>query len=99
MKFYKIEVAGSFLPDGTRKIGDVGSEFSEIHSDDFFGDLTGNVTGDLTGNVTGDVTGDVTGNLNGDVYTDNGLSVVLDNGGNTPANATFTGIAERAKYA
>jgi len=91
MKFYKIEVAGSFLPDGTRKIGDVGSEFSEIHSDDFFGDLTGN--------VTGDVTGDVTGNLNGDVYTDNGLSVVLDNGGNTPANATFTGIAERAKYA
>lgn len=85
MRFYKVEVAGSFLPDApsTRKLGDVGSEFLEIHSDDFFGDLTG----------------DVTGNLLGDIRTDDDTQVVLFNGGNTPANATFTGTSEQAKYA
>jgi len=48
MRFYKITVAGVFEPDSpsTRKLGDVGSEFLEIHSDDFFGDLTGDIKSD-----------------------------------------------------
>lgn len=45
MRFYKVTIAGSFLPDGlgTRKLGDTGFEFLEVHSDDFIGDLTGDV--------------------------------------------------------
>ena len=43
MRFYKVTVSGSFLPDApsTRSLGAVGSEFLEIHADDFFGDVTG----------------------------------------------------------
>lgn len=52
----------------TYKIGDVGGTFLEIHSDDFFGDLTG------------DVTGDVAGDLTGDVYSGDGLVLILNNG-------------------
>jgi len=75
------------LVGSTYDVGSAAKTFREIHADDLFGNLTGNVTG----NVTGD--------LNGDVYSDNGLSKVLENGGNTPANATFTGTATKAKYA
>ena len=55
MRFYKVTVSGSFLPDApsTRSLGAVGSEFDEVHADDFFGDLTGNVTGDVTGDLFG----------------------------------------------
>jgi hypothetical protein len=45
MRFYNTVITGKFLPDAasTRKLGDVGSEFLEVHSDDFFGDITGDV--------------------------------------------------------
>ena len=45
MRFYKVTVSGSFLPDApsTRSLGAVGSEFLEIHSDDFIGDLKGDI--------------------------------------------------------
>ncbi len=84
MRFYKIEVSGLFLPDApsTRSLGAVGSEFLEVYSDDFIGDLAG----------------DVTGNLLGDIRTDDDAQLVLFNGTNTPANATFSGTAEAAKY-
>jgi len=80
MRFYKITVAGVFEPDSpsTRKLGDSGSEFLEVHSDDFFGDLTGNVTGDVTGDLTGDI------------YEHNGVVKVLDNG-NGGNDAWFRG--------
>ena len=97
----------------TYKIGDSGSEFLEIWSDDFFG------------NLTGDVAGDITGDLNGDVYASNGTDKILDNGTSlaaadayfagdlmcidgvtklmdnksTPGAVTFLGTATKAKYA
>jgi hypothetical protein len=48
MRFYKVTVSGSFLPDApsTRSLGAVGSEFLKVHSDDFFGDLTGDIRTD-----------------------------------------------------
>ena len=49
MRFYKVTVSGSFLPDApsTRSLGSVAAPFLEVHSDDFIGDLTGDVTGDV----------------------------------------------------
>jgi len=56
MRYYKVTVSGSFLPDApsTRSLGAVGSEFANIYSDDFIGNLTGDVSGDLTGDVLAD---------------------------------------------
>jgi len=87
MRFYKVTVSGSFLPDApsTRSLGAVGSEFLEIHADDFFGDVTGDVTGDVLGDLTGDV-------LSAD------SSVCLASGATSTA-ATFDGTARQAKYA
>jgi len=55
MRYYKITVSGTFLPDAPgRSLGSVGFPFLEIHSDDLIGDLTGDVAGDLTGDVLAD---------------------------------------------
>ena len=56
MRYYKVTVHGSFLPDApsTRSLGAVGSEFANIYADDFIGNLTGDVSGDLTGDVLAD---------------------------------------------
>ena len=90
MRFYKVTVSGSFLPDGasSRSLGSVALPFLEIHSDDFIGDLTGDVTGDLTGNVVGDI--------RGDVLSDNDVACLVN--GATPAASTFLGTATAAKY-
>jgi hypothetical protein len=112
MRFYKVTVSGTFLPDtpSTRKLGDVGSKFLEIHADDFFGDLTGDVTGDVTGDLTGDVKADDGNSIIssgadvanswvavGSLKAADGDDVLVTNA--TAENSTFAGIADRAKYA
>ena len=94
----------------TYKIGDSGSEFLEIHSDDFIGNLTGDVAGDITGDLNGDVyasngsskileagTDGTDSEYTGDILSNNGATV-LSNGG-TPSASNYLGTATKAKYA
>jgi hypothetical protein len=41
--------------DNTFALGSSGSKWSQVHSTDFFGNLTGNVTGDVLGTIRGNV--------------------------------------------
>jgi len=100
MRFYKITVAGVFEPDSpsTRKLGDSGSEFLEVHSDDFFGDITGDVLAVDTAIVVNSGADRANSWVAvGSVKAADGDDVLVTNA--TAANSTFAGISERAKYA
>jgi hypothetical protein len=96
------------IAPSTYKLGDVGSEFLEVHADSIFGPVTGNVTGDMTGDIynagaeqileNGAVRSNNDGWLRGVKIQSTDGSACLDPS-NTPSNANFLGTSQYAKYA
>lgn len=107
-----LDAAHDVLPEaGSQyKVGSVALPYLEMHSDEFIGPLTGDVTGNLDGDHTGDVyassgsdkilengTDGTDAEFTGDIMANNGATV-LSNGG-TPSASTYLGTATKAKYA
>jgi hypothetical protein len=97
MRFYKVTVSGSFLPDAPgRSLGSVGFPFLEIHSDDFLGNIKA---------ADGDTVLDNGATLAdayfaGDLVCNDGSGIVmLMENKNTPGAVLFRGTATKAKYA